>query len=101
MKNLLSQVFRVGFENLTILQTRREPAPWLLICAPNLLGSIDSDVYISNLSSNRLVILELNILRHQPQPNWPQLMKVINIAYYITTMIFYSTEIRYIINNIL
>ncbi|XP_026295976.1 uncharacterized protein KIAA0825 homolog isoform X3 [Apis mellifera] len=73
----LYQVFRVGFENLTILQTRREPAPWLLICAPNLLGSIDSDVYISNLPPNRLVILELNILRHQPQPNWPQLMKII------------------------
>lgn len=81
-------MFRFGLENLTILQPRREPAPWLLIAAPNLVGSIDSDVYISNLPKDRGVILELNVLRHQPQPNWPQLIKV------ITKVIFFYNFIN-------
>ncbi|OAD53553.1 hypothetical protein WN48_09770 [Eufriesea mexicana] len=90
----LYQAFRVGFENLAILKPRREPAPWLLICAPNLLGSTDSDVYVSNLSEDRVVILELNVLRHQPQPNWPQLMKVILMNNYAVAKILLNTLIH-------
>ncbi|XP_076763082.1 uncharacterized protein LOC143430614 [Xylocopa sonorina] len=87
----LYQEFRVGFENLPMLQPRREPAPWLLICAPNLLGSSDSDVYISSLPEDRAVILELNVLRHQPQPNWPQLLKVIFMNDYAVAKILLNT----------
>ncbi|XP_053979955.1 uncharacterized protein LOC128877038 isoform X3 [Hylaeus volcanicus] len=88
------QVFRDGFENLTIFQPRCGPATWLLMCAPNLLGSIDSDVYISNLPDDRAVILELNILRHQPQPNWPQLIKVISMNDYAVAKILLDTLIH-------
>lgn len=70
------QTFRHGLENLTILQFRRGPAPWLLICAPNLLGQRNSDVDITRLPEERAVVLELNVLRHQPQPHWSQLIKV-------------------------
>lgn len=72
-----SQIFRHGLENLAIMRPRRGPAPWLLICAPNLLGAIDCPADIVTLSEDKAVILELNVMRHQPQPNWPQLMKVI------------------------
>ncbi|XP_060820395.1 uncharacterized protein LOC132909531 [Bombus pascuorum] len=89
----LYQVFRFGLENLTILQPRREPAAWLLVCAPNLLGSVDSDIYISNLPKNRVAILELNVLRHQPQPNWPQLMKVLFMNDYAVAKILLNTLI--------
>ncbi|XP_076629595.1 uncharacterized protein LOC143345892 isoform X1 [Colletes latitarsis] len=90
----LYQVFRGGFDNLTILQPRHGPAAWLLLCAPNLLGSIDSDVYISNLPEDRAAILELNILTHQPQPNWPQLIKVISMNDYAVAKILLNTLIR-------
>lgn len=69
---------------MAILRPRRGPAPWLLICAPNLLGlgAIDSLADIITLSEDKAVVLELNVLRHQPQPNWPQLMKVITDTIY-------------------
>lgn len=70
-------MFRHGLENLAILKARHGPAPWLLICAPNLLDIIDFSADILTLSEDKTVILELNVMRHQPQPNWPQLMKVI------------------------
>ncbi|CAK9795962.1 Uncharacterized protein KIAA0825 homolog [Anthophora quadrimaculata] len=89
----LYQTFRVGLENLTILQPCRGLAPWLLICAPNLVGSVNSDVYISKLPEDRAVILELNILRHQPQPNWPQLIKVISMNDYAVAKILLNTLI--------
>ncbi|XP_076173521.1 uncharacterized protein LOC143149779 isoform X2 [Ptiloglossa arizonensis] len=90
----LYQVFRAGFDNLTILQPRRGPAAWLLMCAPNLLGSMDSDIYISNLPEDRALILELNILRHQPQPKWPQLMKVISMNDYAVAKMLLNTLIH-------
>nr|XP_003699217.2 PREDICTED: uncharacterized protein LOC100879507 [Megachile rotundata] len=90
----LYQAFRVGFDNLSILQPRLGPAPWLLICAPNLAGSLDSDVYISNLSEDRYVILELNVLRHQPQPNWPQVIKVLSMNDYAVAKILLNTLIH-------
>nr|XP_033326396.1 uncharacterized protein LOC117220499 isoform X1 [Megalopta genalis] len=83
----LYQAFRGGFDNLKISQPRLGPAPWLLICAPNLSGSIDSNVYITSLPEDRAVILELNILRHQPQPNWPQIIKVISMDDYAVSKI--------------
>ena len=97
-------MFRFGLENLTILQPRREPAPWLLIAAPNLVGSIDSDVYISNLPKDRGVILELNVLRHQPQPNWPQLIKVITKVTFSTTLLiiqhcYIATYLHYLLKK--
>lgn len=76
--NYSFKIFRHGLKNLAILQPRRGPSPWLLICAPNLLGAIDSPADVVTLSEDKTVILELNILRHQPQPNWPQVMKVSN-----------------------
>ncbi|XP_015437868.1 PREDICTED: uncharacterized protein LOC107193012 [Dufourea novaeangliae] len=90
----LYQIFRTGLDNLTILQPRRGPAPWLLICAPNLSGSVDSDVYIVNLPEDRAVILELNVLTHQPQPNWPQLVKVLIMNDYAVAKILLNTLIH-------
>ncbi|KAG7213003.1 hypothetical protein KM043_002340 [Ampulex compressa] len=90
----LYQVFRNGLDHLKILQPRRGPAPWLLICAPNLLGPPNSDVSIESLPENRAVILELNVLRHQPQPNWPQLMKVISMSKYAVANILLKNLVR-------
>ncbi|XP_071558018.1 uncharacterized protein [Temnothorax nylanderi] len=92
----LYQIFRHGLENLAILRPRRGPAPWLLICAPNLLGlgTIDSPADIVTLSEDKAVILELNVLRHQPQPNWPQLMKVISMSNYVVARMLLKTLIR-------
>ncbi|XP_076239255.1 uncharacterized protein LOC143182247 isoform X2 [Calliopsis andreniformis] len=90
----LYQVFRNGLDNLEILKPRRGPAPWLLICAPNLVGSIDSDVYISDLPEDRGVILELNVLRHQPQPNWPQLIKIISMNNYSVAKMLLNTLVH-------
>ncbi|XP_050458079.1 uncharacterized protein LOC126854933 [Cataglyphis hispanica] len=92
----LYQVFRHGLENLAILRPRHSPAPWLLICAPNLLGLdvTDSLADITTLSEDRTVILELNVLRHQPQPSWPQLMKVISMNDYVVGKMLLKTLIR-------
>ncbi|XP_077267571.1 uncharacterized protein LOC143900281 isoform X1 [Temnothorax americanus] len=92
----LYQIFRHGLENLAILRPRRGPAPWLMICAPNLLGlgTIDSPADIVTLSEEKAVILELNVLRHQPQPNWPQLMKVISMSNYVVARMLLKTLIR-------
>nr|XP_034174851.1 uncharacterized protein LOC117601773 [Osmia lignaria] len=90
----LYQVFRAGFDDLSILQPRLGPAPWVLICAPNLLGSIDSEIYISSLPEDRSVILELNVLRHQPQSDWTQLIKVISMNDYAVAKILLNTLIH-------
>lgn len=90
---------------MEILQPRRGPAPWLLICAPNLLGTVDSDVYIVDLPEDRIVILELNILRHQPQPNWPQLIKVNRLLiisllfFFVLTYIFTQQKFFQVIST--
>ncbi|XP_039311837.1 uncharacterized protein LOC105194760 isoform X2 [Solenopsis invicta] len=92
----LYQIFRHGLENLAILRPRQGPAPWLLICAPNLLGlsATDSPTDIVTLSEDKTVILELNVLRHQPQPNWPQLMKVISMSNYAVARMLLKTLVR-------
>lgn len=92
----LYQIFRHGLENLAILRPRRGPAPWLLICAPNLLGldAINSPADIVTLPEDKAVILELNILRHHPQPNWPQLMKVISMSNYVVARMLLKTLVR-------
>ncbi|XP_076296599.1 uncharacterized protein LOC143216906 isoform X1 [Lasioglossum baleicum] len=90
----LYQAFRGGLDRLKILQPRHGPAPWLLICAPNLLGTVDSDIYVSSLPENRTVILELNILRHQPQPNWPQIIKVLSMNDYAVSKILLNILIH-------
>ncbi|XP_018401787.1 PREDICTED: uncharacterized protein LOC108778955 [Cyphomyrmex costatus] len=88
----LYQVFRHGLENLAILRPRRGPAPWLLICAPNLLGLDNiNPADIIKLPADKAVILELNVLRHQPQPNWPQLMKVISMSNYVVAKMLLKT----------
>ncbi|XP_070150031.1 uncharacterized protein [Polyergus mexicanus] len=89
-------IFRHGLENLAILQPRCSPAPWLLICAPNLLGldTIDSPADITTLSEDKAVILELNVMRHQPQPSWPQLMKVISMNDYVVGKMLLKTLVR-------
>ncbi|XP_072761296.1 uncharacterized protein [Anoplolepis gracilipes] len=92
----LYQIFRHGLENLAILRPRRCPAPWLLICAPNLLGldATDSLADMTTLSDDKAVILELNVMRHQPQPNWPQLMKVISMDDYAVGKMLLKTLVR-------
>ncbi|XP_011881191.1 PREDICTED: uncharacterized protein LOC105569377 [Vollenhovia emeryi] len=92
----LYQIFRHGLENLAMLRPRRGPAPWLLICAPNLLGlgATDSPADIITLPADKAVVLELNVLRHQPQPNWPQLMKVISMSDYVVARMLLKTLIR-------
>ncbi|XP_011634048.1 uncharacterized protein LOC105425139 isoform X1 [Pogonomyrmex barbatus] len=92
----LYQIFRHGLENLTILRPRHGPAPWLLICAPNLLGlsTVDSPADIITLTEDKTVILELNVMRHQPQPNWPQLMKVISMNNYVVARMLLQTLVR-------
>ncbi|XP_067206507.1 uncharacterized protein [Linepithema humile] len=90
----LYQIFRHGLKNLAILQPRRGPSPWLLICAPNLLGAIDSPADIVTLSEDKTVILELNVMRHQPQPSWPQLMKVISMNNYVVAKMLLKTLVR-------
>lgn len=79
------QAFRNGFENLQIFRQRRGgPSPWILTCVPRLLGKSNLDVQLDVLTEYGIVILELNILRNQPQPNWPQLIKVIIDSRYIS-----------------
>ncbi|XP_032680366.1 uncharacterized protein LOC116848405 isoform X2 [Odontomachus brunneus] len=90
----LYQIFRHGLENLAILRPRCGPAAWLLICAPNLLGLIDNPADIVTLSEDKTVILELNVMRHQPQPNWPQLMKVISMDNYVVAKMLLKTLVR-------
>ncbi|XP_014469110.1 PREDICTED: uncharacterized protein LOC106741512 [Dinoponera quadriceps] len=90
----LYQIFRHGLENMAILRPRRGPAPWLSICAPNLLGSIDDPTDIVTLPEDKAVILELNVMRHQPQPNWPQLMKVISMSDYVVAKMLLTTLMR-------
>ncbi|EFN85448.1 uncharacterized protein LOC105182315 [Harpegnathos saltator] len=90
----LYQVFRHGLENLTILRPRRGPAPWLLICVPNLLGSIDNPADIVTLSEDKAVVLELNVMRHQPQPNWPQLMKVMSMSNHVVARMLLRSLVR-------
>ena len=71
------QACRGGLENMMILQRRFGPTPWLLISAPKLLGgSLSLGNRDNPLSDRARVILELNVLRSQPQPNWTQLLKV-------------------------
>ncbi|XP_043683631.1 uncharacterized protein LOC122636472 isoform X1 [Vespula pensylvanica] len=90
----LYQAFRNGLENLQILQHRRGPPPWVLICVPRLLGKSDLDLQSDNLTEDRIVILELNILRNQPQPNWPQLIKVISMNNYIVAKMLLNVLVR-------
>jgi hypothetical protein len=74
---ILFKVFRKGLENLTITKSGTGPSPWLYVCAPNLLGisHVNSEGY-HNLTGTQAVIIELNVLKSQPQPNWIQLIKV-------------------------
>ncbi|XP_015589759.1 uncharacterized protein LOC107265150 isoform X1 [Cephus cinctus] len=77
---LLYQTFRDGLQNSIILQKRLGPAPWLVICAPHLLNySSDSKSDVQSLPETQAVALELNVLKSQPQPNWPQLVKVLSM----------------------
>ncbi|XP_043499356.1 uncharacterized protein LOC122522360 isoform X2 [Polistes fuscatus] len=90
----LYQAFRNGLENLQVLQPRRGPSPWVLVCIPRLLGTSDLDVHIKELSEDKIVILELNILRNQPQPNWSQLMKVISMNNNVVAKLLLNTLVR-------
>ncbi|XP_046837057.1 uncharacterized protein LOC124432294 isoform X1 [Vespa crabro] len=90
----LYQAYRNGLENLQILQQRRGPSPWILICVPHLLGRSNLDVQLDDLTEDRIVILELNILRNQPQPNWPQLMKVISMNNYVVAKMLLNMLVR-------
>ncbi|XP_043273786.1 uncharacterized protein [Venturia canescens] len=79
--HLLYQVCRNGLENTALLGERGTFAPWLLVAAPNLLGNTlpYEDYGTSKLSPRAQVILELNVLRAQPQANWTYLLKVFSM----------------------
>ncbi|XP_058792263.1 uncharacterized protein LOC131664857 [Phymastichus coffea] len=91
----LFQVFRKGLDNLTISKSRHGPAPWLYICAPNLIGVTDmKSKGFQDLNEDQAVILELNVLKSQPQPNWIQLMKVLSMNDYKVAMKLLSILVR-------
>ncbi|XP_066603503.1 uncharacterized protein [Prorops nasuta] len=90
----LYQLLRHGLDSLTILEQSKSPAPWLLICAPNLFGPVNSDEIIETLSEDRAVILELNVLRHQPQPNWTQVSKVLSMNDYSVSKMLMNALVR-------
>ncbi|KAI4500810.1 hypothetical protein M0802_004021 [Mischocyttarus mexicanus] len=90
----LYQAFRNGLENLEVLKPRRGPSPWVLVCIPRLLGTSDLDVHVKDLSEDKIVILELNILKNQPQPNWTQLMKVITMNDYVVAKLLLNMLVR-------
>ncbi|XP_015188983.1 PREDICTED: uncharacterized protein LOC107073068 isoform X3 [Polistes dominula] len=90
----LYQAFRNGLENLQVLQPRRGPSPWVLVCIPRLLGTSDLDVHVKELSEDKIVIIELNILRNQPQPNWTQLMKVLSMNNNVVAKLLLNTLVR-------
>ncbi|XP_033231251.1 uncharacterized protein LOC117182252 [Belonocnema kinseyi] len=91
---ILYQVFRNGLDDLPISQPRNGPSPWLFMSAPDLLGSINERSYQANFPKDQAVILEINVLKSQPQPNWPQLMKVFLMNDYAVSKILLRSLAR-------
>ncbi|XP_012276460.1 uncharacterized protein LOC105697593 [Orussus abietinus] len=93
---ILYQVFRKGLGNLAMSQPRSGPALWLLFCAPQLLKCATSELKFDSpvLPEEQAVILELHVLKSQPQPNWSQLMKVFRMNNYAVMKILVSALVR-------
>ncbi|XP_011496322.1 PREDICTED: uncharacterized protein LOC105360970 [Ceratosolen solmsi marchali] len=92
---ILFQVFRKGLDNLTISKRGSGPSPWLYVCSPNLLGISHAKCErFQNLTENQAVILELNVLTSQPQPNWIQIMKVLSMNDYELSKLLLTILIR-------
>lgn len=53
---------------------------WLFVAAPTLFGPLINETSDWKSLGDETLILELNIMRSQPQPNWTQLLKVIIIS---------------------
>ncbi|XP_043467980.1 uncharacterized protein LOC122502134 isoform X2 [Leptopilina heterotoma] len=89
---ILYQVFRNGLEDLTISQPRCGPAPWLIMSAPDLLGFEEGNR--KKISKFQDVILEINVLKSQPQPNWSQLVKVFLMKDYVVSKLLLRSLVR-------
>ncbi|XP_051169781.1 uncharacterized protein LOC127287087 isoform X3 [Leptopilina boulardi] len=90
---ILYQVFRNGLENLIISQPRSGPSPWLIMSASDLLGSTQGS-YEKNFSKSQAIILEINVLKSQPQPNWPQTVKVFLMNDYVVSKLLLRSLVR-------
>ncbi|KAJ8673920.1 hypothetical protein QAD02_005182 [Eretmocerus hayati] len=78
---VLFQVFRNGLDDLTISHPRQGPSPWIYISAPNLFGVLRAKSRgYGELSEDRATILELYVLKSQPQPSWSQLIKALSMS---------------------
>ncbi|XP_053597314.1 uncharacterized protein LOC103576648 [Microplitis demolitor] len=90
----LYQVCRNGLEGMPMLKKQCGPAPWLIISAPKLFGfPVLKSVNLS-LPEDQALILEINVLRCQPQAKWPQLLKVLSMNECLVARILLSTLIR-------
>ncbi|XP_034942560.1 uncharacterized protein [Chelonus insularis] len=90
---ILYQVCRNGFENMAMLQKRKGPAAWMMVSAPKLFGSPSLNNE-ENLPDDQRIILEINVLRSQPQANWTQLLKVLSMNNYSVARMLMCTLIR-------
>uniref|UniRef100_A0A0C9RUR4 KIAA0825_1 protein n=1 Tax=Fopius arisanus TaxID=64838 RepID=A0A0C9RUR4_9HYME len=91
---LLYQICRNGLENMAMLDKRCGPSPWLLIAAPKLFGNSTFKDGITQLSEDQLLILQVHVLRSQPQPNWTQLLKVLSMRNCTVARMLLITLIR-------
>ncbi|KAK0163780.1 hypothetical protein PV328_002475 [Microctonus aethiopoides] len=96
---ILYQACRNGLENMPMLKKHYGPASWLMISAPSLFGSPKLQTDHSVLPEDQALILEINVLRSQPQANWAQLLKVLSMNNCSVTKLLLSTLIRQCINE--
>ncbi|KAL7286852.1 hypothetical protein TKK_0018989 [Trichogramma kaykai] len=91
---VLFQVFRNGIDDLAICNPRDGgPAPWLYVAAPHILGGSRSDVY-KKIDDKQAAIVELNVLKAQPQPQWGQVIQVLDTAESVVGRLLMSILIR-------
>ncbi|KAG8037169.1 hypothetical protein G9C98_004491 [Cotesia typhae] len=91
---ILYQACRNGLEYMATLKKQSGPAPWLIISAPKLFGSPTLKSVNLSLPEDQALILEINVLRCQPQAKWTQLLKVLSMNECAVARILLSTLIR-------
>ncbi|XP_015123677.1 uncharacterized protein LOC107045817 [Diachasma alloeum] len=91
---LLYQICRNGLEKIAMVEKRSGPSPWLLIAAPKLFGNSTFKDGVCQLSEDQKLILQVNVLRSQPQPNWTQLLKVLSMRNCTVARMLLTTLIR-------
>ncbi|XP_031785557.1 uncharacterized protein LOC100116243 isoform X1 [Nasonia vitripennis] len=98
---ILFQIFRKGLDNLTISKPRCGPSPWLYVCSPNLFGVTHSKSKgFQNLGEDQAAILELYVLKSQPQPNWTQLIKVLSMNNYSLARALLGVLVRQCVGHV-